>query len=93
LQVNSALLILTTRIELHGQHQDDTLLIDEFIDAGNKVLAVTGGLELYGKAPDTVWTRLGAEVDTGDTQMTVLSASGWGVGDELAIGPSGMIPN
>jgi hypothetical protein len=56
-------------------------------------LAVTGGLELYGKAPNTVWTRLVAEVDAGDTSITVLSADGWSVGDELTIGPSGMIPS
>jgi hypothetical protein len=36
------------RIELHGAHDSEALLIDEFIDAGNKVLAVTGGLELFG---------------------------------------------
>jgi len=43
---------------LHGSRNDNSLLIDEYIDASNKVMAVTGGLELIGKTPSTVWTRL-----------------------------------
>ena len=66
---------------MHGTHDSESLLIDEFIDAGNKVLAVTGGLELFGQTPNTIWTRLTEEVDAGATSISVLSADGWKVGD------------
>lgn len=38
-------------IILTGTSGDYELLIDNNIEAGNNVLAVTGGLELYGKVP------------------------------------------
>jgi hypothetical protein len=42
-------------------------VIDEKLDVGNKVLAVTRGLELYGIYPETVWTRLVAYADAGSS--------------------------
>ena len=54
-------------ITLHGEFGDSPLLIDANLDVGNKVLAVTRGLELYSTAPGTVWTRLAAYADAGAT--------------------------
>jgi len=54
-------------IILEGNLEDDSLVIDDKIDVGNKVLAVTRGLELYGISPTTVWTRLAAYADAGTT--------------------------
>jgi len=54
-------------IILEGDLEEDSLVIDDNIDAGNKVLVVTKGLELYGKFPETVWTRLAAYADANVT--------------------------
>jgi hypothetical protein len=40
-------------IRLHGNFGGKALLIDNNIDASNKVLAVTGGIELFGQPPKT----------------------------------------
>jgi hypothetical protein len=45
------------------------------------LFAITGTLNLYGKAPATTWTKLSAYARTGHTSITVLSAAGWKVGD------------
>ena len=37
------------------------------------MLAVTGGLELYGIQPETVWTKLVAKAPIGSTSITVES--------------------
>jgi hypothetical protein len=41
------------KIILNGTKTDRHLVIDPFIVAGNKVLAVTGSLQLYGVIPAT----------------------------------------
>ena len=48
-------------IVLSGSQTDEDLLIDNNIEAGNNVLAVTGGLELYGKIPTTTVATLTAD--------------------------------
>ena len=35
--------------------------------SGNKMLAVTGGLEFYGNPPRTIWSRLTATAEVGAT--------------------------
>lgn len=55
---------------------------------GNKIFVNTGILKLYGNAPATQWTRLKQIAHAGDTQIVVGSASGWAVGDRIALGPS-----
>jgi len=77
-------------IILEGHLKDDSLVIDG--NAGNKVLAVRSGLELYGISPETVWTRLAAYADAGTTEVTVMECTGWFVGDEIVFGPSGSDP-
>lgn len=60
---------------------------------GNKVLAVLDGgrLELHGAAK-TGWTQLAATAAAGATSLRVLDASGWEVGDTLAVAPSDFDP-
>lgn len=79
-------------IILYGGRDDTNLLIDEFIEASSKVLAVTHSVEFYGVVPGTVWTRLSAFADAGSNTIQVLESNGWKVGDELVIAPSGRIP-
>lgn len=52
-------------------------------------LWVRGGcrLDIAGQ-PKTSWTRLGNQASAGATSITVLAATGWQVGDELAIAPT-----
>lgn len=51
-------------------------------------MVVNGKLSLFGKAPQSVWTRMTAKAAAGATSMTVESAAGWAIGDELGISPS-----
>ena len=52
------------------------------------MLAVTGGLQLYGVQPETVWTRLTETAEVGATTIKVDSVAGWKVDDKLVIAPS-----
>lgn len=64
------------------------VVIDSFANVGNKVIAVTGRLELFGSTVESKYTRLTANVKPGDNSLTVISSNGWVVGDEIAVGPS-----
>ena len=74
-------------IKINGEKGDGQIQIDS-LERGNKLIAVTGLLSLYGKSPITDQTRLIATVTPGSTTMTVKASSDWEVGDELVIGPS-----
>lgn len=54
-------------------------------------MAVTGVLELYGKSPATKWTRLASKASPNSDTITVVSADGWAVGDEIVIGPTNVL--
>lgn len=56
--------------------------------SGNKMLTVTGGLQFYGIQPQTAWTRLIQTAGINATQINVISAAGWNVGDKIVITPS-----
>lgn len=52
---------------------------------GTKVLGVMGGiLDLHGE-PRKGWTQLAQTAPAGATQITVLDASGWRVGDRIVL--------
>lgn len=72
-------------------------MIDSLVEAGNKVLAVTGNLQLYGKKlPTPTWTRLFKFAHKGDTTVDVVinptSQHGWEIGDEIVFGPTNQNP-
>ncbi len=52
------------------------------------ILSMGGRLELFGRAPQTPWTRLNAHLPARGNQMQVLSAQGWQPGDHLVLAPS-----
>lgn len=64
------------------------LLVDADTYAGNKVIAVTGALNLYGVIPGATSTRLTAKAVAGSSTIEVGSAAGWKVGDLLCVGGS-----
>ena len=74
-------------IKMYGDQSHRGMVIDPF-ETGNKLIAVTGTLALYGQSPGTVWTRLQVGAFKNSQQMTVDNAIGWKEGDELVIGPS-----
>ena len=55
---------------------------------GNKHMVVSGTLNIHGVAPPTVHTYLKSTAMSGDSTITVNSASGWAVGDTIVIAPS-----
>lgn len=52
---------------------------------------MTGKLELFGKPVETKFTRLTANAKVGQNTISVISASGWAAGDEIAVGPTGKL--
>lgn len=81
-------------ITVHGAKGDrNFILLNEFIDSSSKVFAVTGGVQMVGITPGTVWTRLAAFADAGTDFIEVLEAKDWKVGDEIVVAPSGRIPS
>jgi hypothetical protein len=74
-------------IIINGSKNSTSYAIDP-LTAGNKFMIVTGRLSLYGTPPSTVWTQLTAKATAGATSISVNSASGWAVGDQIAIAPS-----
>jgi hypothetical protein len=74
-------------IKLNGLRNDSGYVFDPSLE-GNKIFVVTGTLALYGTSPSTVSTTLTASAFPGDTSLTVGSAAGWAMGDEIVIAPS-----
>ena len=67
-------------LEIHGYQSDPGYVFHSTI-VGNKEIIVSGKLHLYGKIPETVWTKMTAFANAGDTEIEVMSAEGWSVDD------------
>ena len=76
------------KILLTGKRNSKALVLGPVQDAGNKVLAVTGNLTMYGALVNNVYVRLQAPANVGDTTITVPSTIDWKVGDLIVIAPS-----
>lgn len=74
-------------IQINNTKQDHGWFIDEIV-AGNKYLVVSGSLNLYGNAPETVKTFLTKSASANDDKIFVKSSSEWAIGDTLGISPS-----
>ena len=76
---------------LHGTRADkDIYFTDKMFEAGNKVIANTGLLNMYGKHVTTKWTRLAQTAPKGQNWILLVDdPTDWAVGDELGITPSG----
>ncbi len=75
-------------INILGDKKSDGLIIDNFIDTGNKILAVTGGMNIFGKAPNIIWTKLSSCALIGTKIINLVDSVDWKVGDEIVIGPT-----
>ena len=74
-------------IQVNGNKHDAGYYIDPIL-AGNKHMVVSGTLNIHGVAPPTVHTYLKSTAMSGDSTITVNSASGWALGDTIVIAPS-----
>lgn len=74
-------------IQLNGNKQDFGVTIDTNI-AGNKLFVITGSVNLYGVTPATVNTKLAATAFANSNTVKVVQASGWAVGDTIALAPT-----
>jgi len=72
-------------IEIHGERTNPTVLVDDYVEGGNKNLIVTGQLSLYGVTPAVVMTRLTDFADAGATVLSVSDTIDWAVGDTIVI--------
>jgi len=78
------------KITLYGRYQDDTVVYDNVIEAGNKVIASIGKVQLHGTGPKVQQCRLLASVDKGDTEIMVDKLmDDWKVGERIFIATSG----
>lgn len=76
-------------IELYGDVSESHHIFDGNIQAGNKVLANTGLLDLNG-SPKASWVRLASNAHPDDTMIfaedvTQDGVMGWAIGDKLTI--------
>eukprot|EP00361_Fabrea_salina_P003869 CAMPEP_0202427040 /NCGR_PEP_ID=MMETSP1345-20130828/1320_1 /ASSEMBLY_ACC=CAM_ASM_000843 /TAXON_ID=342563 /ORGANISM="Fabrea Fabrea salina" /LENGTH=3382 /DNA_ID=CAMNT_0049037631 /DNA_START=76 /DNA_END=10221 /DNA_ORIENTATION=+ len=78
---------ITHTIQLHGEYDSPSFAFDGSIEAGNKVLAIAGKLQMHGY-PKKSWTSLEQDAHPGDSFIFV-KAVDWKVGDEIVIAPSG----
>jgi parallel beta-helix repeat protein len=76
---------------LHGTRADrDIYFHDKMFEGGNKVIANTGKLRMYGKTVGRKWTRLANTANAGQSWILLADEpTDWAVGDELGITPSG----
>ena len=74
-------------LQINGQRTDPGFVIDPLLSA-NKFMVVTGSLNLYGKAPNSVSTYLTQTATQGTSTIYVGSSSDWAVGDTLVLSPS-----
>ena len=84
---NPTLKNVTHSIVLQGDSEADSFAFSPYIEAGNKVLVVTGNLSMYGYPKNTT-SYLEQNAYPLDTVIFVTGVD-WEVGDTIAISPSG----
>jgi hypothetical protein len=76
-------------ITLVGEKNAETMVYDNAVEAGNKVIAVTGKLSAYGiKREESRMSRLLQPAQKGDTSFFVDTGLDWVAGDRLALLPT-----
>lgn len=75
-------------IELQGEKNAETIVYDNAVEAGNKLIAVTGRLEAYGVPRTGKWTRLTQPALKGENTFVVETGLDWVEGDRLALLPT-----
>ncbi|TNE53234.1 MAG: hypothetical protein EP338_11905 [Bacteroidetes bacterium] len=71
-------------ITLTGSDSEQSIM-----DMGTRGILVMGGqLELHGTPPQQVWTKIAAHANAGSTQIELIEATDWSVGDQIVLGPT-----
>lgn len=80
----------TLKLQFVGDHNTPVFpLQDDGPTAGKKVLAVFGGLDLYGKNKTVHWTSLQNSAAVGDNKLVLKEPVDWEVGNEIVVAPTG----
>ncbi|MEM8494969.1 MAG: G8 domain-containing protein, partial [Planctomycetota bacterium] len=82
-------------ITFTGTDETQNVMGEEPFASGTKFLMVMNGaeLDLHGVAAEKVsWTQLNGSVARSDTQITLLTETGWEPGDQIVIAPSAFDP-
>jgi len=78
------------KISLFGKRNEETISIDNTIEAGSKIIANVGRLNLFGKSRKFKVTRLVAPANIGDTKITVGKNLDLVKGDRIGLAPTGL---
>jgi hypothetical protein len=79
----------SAKIVLYGAQEDQYTVISDATQAGNKILANTNIVKIYGK-PRSKLGRLNAEVQKGANTIKVETGLDWVAGDKLGIAANTM---
>lgn len=77
------------KITLFGSATSESLAISPSVTAGNKVLANTGTISVYGKERSRV-SRLLLPANAGDTTLYLEGGLDWVSGDRIYLSPTAM---
>lgn len=78
-------------ITLLGETEDDGLTLQGTVTGGNKVLAVTGDVKIFGTKRQTQMLRLLRSVYKGDESIVVDAENDWVPGDLIYLAPTTMM--
>jgi hypothetical protein len=81
------------RITLYGEKQMETIVYDNAIEAGNKLIANVNILRIYGKARGWSMTRLSSPAEKGSNSFYVEAGLDIVPGDRLALLPTSYDPH
>ena len=68
-------------ITLYGMKADEQIVYENAIEAGNKVLANTGIMSIYGRPRTNTRSRLLSTIYSGNTTMKIEAGLDWQVGE------------
>jgi hypothetical protein len=78
------------QITLHGKKDAETMVFDNGIEAGNKIIANVNLVSMYGKQRTQKMTRLTQEANMNDKDIYVETGLDLVAGDKIALIPTGL---
>ena len=82
----------TVTISLIGNHDSPDLPIANGPNVGAKSIGVFGSMQLYGRVPNTTWTRLSKTLWKGEREIQLVGQVDWKSGDVVVITTSDYEP-
>lgn len=81
------------RLTLYGERNAETIVYDNAIEAGNKLIANVNKVRMYGKSRGWQLTRLTAPAPRGASELYVATGLDLGAGDRLGLLPTSYSPH